>query len=93
MTDDEFIMSMSDEEFNRRIREFTGEPIEEGEPELDPRYTEKHDYPTISGGDFSVAYFYDAEGKPCEKDKAKRINIVEYKEGWKRISEHYLVTD
>ena len=39
--------------------------------------------------DYSIAYFYDDDGCPCEKSKATMINIVEYKKGGIRINEHY----
>ncbi len=49
---------------------------------------EKLDNPTPNGGDYSIAYYYNDNG-PCEKDKATRMNIVEYKKGGIRINEHY----
>ena len=35
--------------------------------------------PTPNGGDRSVAYFMDSEGKPADKSVATAAEIVEYK--------------
>ena len=37
------------------------------------------DAPTPSGGDYSIAYYYDEDGIPCVKSKADFVNIVEYR--------------
>lgn len=41
--------------------------------------TERVDEPTPSGGDYSIAYYYDAEHRPCKKVDACWVDIVEYK--------------
>ena len=44
---------------------------------------------TPSGGDLSIAYFYDKEHNPCKKENAAYINVVEYKNDGTRINEFY----
>ena len=41
-------------------------------------YNETHIGTTPSGGAYSVAYYKDANGNPCTKDKASKIEICEY---------------
>lgn len=41
---------------------------------------ERVDGPTPNGGAYAIAYFRDSDGKPCPKDKAKTMEIVEYDE-------------
>ena len=79
---------MTDEEFEALKREIYGETVARPEKEPDPRFTERSNNPTPSGGDYSIAYYYDDDGS-CEKSKANRVNIVEYKKGGIRINEHY----
>ncbi|MBQ3628049.1 MAG: hypothetical protein II947_03340 [Bacteroidaceae bacterium] len=92
------VYNMTDEEVNDKIRDFMG--IDFNVPERtefdskiiipkDTEFSESHKGPTPSGGDYSIAYFYDDDGCPCEKSKATMINIVEYKKGGIRINEHY----
>lgn len=52
---------------------------------------ERIDEPTPSGGDYSIAYFYDADDTPCLKDNAVRINIVEYMGNGDRINETFVI--
>ncbi|MBQ9667566.1 MAG: hypothetical protein IJV45_02310 [Prevotella sp.] len=82
------VESMTDEEFEKLLDEVAGERVEKPEPVRDPRFTERNDNPTPSGGDYSIAYYYNDDG-PCEKSKANRVNIVEYKKGSIRINETY----
>ncbi len=79
---------MTNQEFERRCLRITGERVELPDIPFNPRYMEKLDNPTPNGGDYSIAYYYNDNG-PCEKDKATRMNIVEYKKGGIRINEHY----
>ena len=83
------IETMTDEEFEKLLDEVAGERAEIQEPIIDPRFTERSDNPTPSGGDYSIAYYYDEDGFPCEKSKADFMNIVEYKKGGIRVNEHY----
>lgn len=80
---------MTDEEFEVLKKKIYGETFAHPEKEPDPRFTERSDSPTPCGGDYSIAYYYDEEGFPCEKNKADFVNIVEYKKGGIRINEHY----
>lgn len=66
-----------------------GSYINDNNPKLDPRFMERLEGETPSGGDFCIAYFYDEDHKPCERSKAKFVNIVEYKNNWKRVNETY----
>ncbi len=50
-------------------------------------YMEREDGPTPNGGAYSVAYYYDEEGNPCQKINAKKIHIVEYTKYGERIME------
>ena len=80
---------MTDQEFEQAKREIYGEAVSKPEPKADPRFTERSDGPTPCGGDYSIAYYYDKNGLPCEKKDADFVNIVEYKEGTIRVNEHY----
>ena len=59
----------------------------------DLRLTERSDNLTPSGGDFSIAYYYDEDGIPCEKSQADFVNIVQYKKAGIRLNEHYGLLD
>ena len=85
------IEDMTDEEWKKRLDEFysTLTPGESSEEKADPRFTERHDGTTPLGGDYSIAYYYDADHKPCEKAKAKFMNIVIYDKHGRRINEVY----
>ena len=41
-------------------------------------YSQRIDEPTPNGGAYSIAYYHDSEGMPCPKEKASRIEIVEF---------------
>lgn len=82
------IESMTDAEFEALTHEIAGEQVKVPEIAFAPRYMEKRDNPTPSGGDDSIAYYYNDDG-PCEKSKVNMVNIVEYKRGGIRINEHY----
>lgn len=58
-------------------------------PPVDDEFCESHVHPTPNGGDYSTAYFYDAEGHPCHKAGAAFMNIVEFKKGGERVNESY----
>lgn len=79
---------MTDEEFRRRCLKIAGKKVDVPMYKETP-YTERSDNPTPSGGDYSIAYFYDKNGRPCTKNNAVRVNIVEYKSGGIRINETY----
>lgn len=83
------VEKMTDAEFEALTREIAGEQVKVQEVGFDPRFMEMRDNPTPSGGDYSIAYYYNEEGSLCEKQKATRVNIVEYKKGGERINEHY----
>ena len=83
------IEDMTDEEWQKRLDEVAGERAEIVEQEPDPRYTERHEGATPLGGDYSIAYYYDADNNPCEKAKAKHVNIVIYDKDGRRINEVY----
>ena len=80
---------MTDEEFEALTCEIAGEQVKVPEIAFDARYMEMRDNPTPSGGDYSIAYYYDEDGIPCEKTKANFVKIIEYKKGGIRINEHY----
>ena len=80
---------MTKEEWEKRRLEVAGERAESVEPKPDPRFTERHEGTTPLGGDYSIAYYYDADHKPCEKAKAKFMNIVIYDKDGRRINEVY----
>lgn len=50
---------------------------------------ERNDGPTPSGGAYSVAYWQDEQGAPCEKDKAVACEVVEYDAKDKAIARIY----
>ena len=39
---------------------------------------ERVDGATPNGGDYSIAYYYDEQNRPCKKAVAYLVNIVEY---------------
>ena len=86
------VEAMTDEEFEALTREIAGKQVQVPGIVFDSRYMEKSDNPTPSGGDYSIAYYYNDDG-PCEKDKANKVNIVEYKKGGIRINETYALLD
>lgn len=51
--------------------------------------TERIEGKTPSGGDYSIAYYYDAQRNPCSKHKAVFVNIVEYTKAGNRVNECY----
>lgn len=83
---------MTDEEFKALTRKIAGPRVEFYEPKYYPRYTERHDNPMPSGGDYSVAFYYDEDHIPCTREVAYYINIVEYTANGARINEHYGMT-
>lgn len=85
----DYKINLSDKEWNDLLDEVAGKRGEIKEPVFDPRVSERHDVKTPNGGDFSVAYFFDKDGLPCPKKKAKYMNIVEYTKNWERINEFY----
>lgn len=80
---------MTDKEFNQPISEAAGERAKNIELKPDPRYTETRRGRTPSGGAYSIAYYYDEDGLPCPKAKAKSVHIVEYAESGERVNEVY----
>lgn len=54
---------------------------------------ERIDGVTPSGGDYSIAYFYDKDGTLCLKGSAIRISIVEYTENGDRINETFVINE
>lgn len=80
---------MTDREFEKMLDEVAEERPTEVAVEPDDRYTERGDGPTINGGAYSIAYYYDHEGNPCKKENAVRVNIVEYTENGERLNETY----
>lgn len=55
----------------------------------DTPYTKTEIGPTPNGGAFSRAYFYDKDMKPCVREDARFINIVEYDKDFHRVNETY----
>lgn len=76
---------MTDDEFFRPAdpKDLPPFPPEENE------CIEIHRHKTPSGGDLSIAYFYDENGTPCPRNMAHRMNIVEYKNDGTRVNECY----
>ena len=81
------IEDMTDEEWEQRLIEAAGERAEKYQPEPDPRFTERQDGATPMGGDYSIAYYYDADHNPCVKKEAKYVNIVIYNNDGSRVDE------
>ncbi len=52
-------------------------------------YTEKIDGPTPNGGDYSVASYFDINGIPCNKNKAFKMVIEEFKKDGTSIYRTY----
>ena len=87
------IMSMSDEEWERHKEEVARTLGWDGPASVcqkpDPRFTERHEGSTPLGGDYSIAYYYDANHDPCVKEEAKFVNIVIYNNDGSRVNEVY----
>ncbi len=49
------------------------------------------DKPTPNGGAYSIAYFRDDEGKPCEEKDAKSFEFVEYDKNGVLIKRTYTI--
>lgn len=86
---------MTYEEWQKRLNEYyaTLTPSEQSDIHFDPRYAERHEGTTPLGGDYSIAYYYDERHEPCEKAKAKYVNIVIYDNEDKRVNEVYGTLD
>jgi hypothetical protein len=80
---------MTDKEFEQLLNEAAGERAENVEMKPDPRYTETRQGRTPNGGAYSTAYYYDEDGEPCPKAKAKSVHIVEFDENGERVNENY----
>lgn len=52
--------------------------------------SEQTDGTTPAGGAYAVANFLDAEMKPCTKDKAAHIEILEFDQDGKNIARTWL---
>lgn len=82
---------MTEAEYDKILDSVAGERVETPAVKPDPRTTETRHGKTPSGGDYSVAYFFDKDGNPCPKAKAKSVNIVEYSQDGRRQNEAYCV--
>lgn len=87
---------MTIEEYGERIKYLTIRNIKASAkinpapfPPIDNEFCESCIAPTPSGGDYSTAYFYDAEGNPCKRADAVFMNVVEYTKDGRRINETY----
>ncbi len=80
---------MTDRELDKLLDEVAGERAENVTLEVDPRFTEKQTGSTPNGGDYCIAYYYDADHNPCIKEEASYVNIVEYTNDGKRVDECY----
>jgi hypothetical protein len=58
-------------------------------PPEESEFCEVHWHNTPSGGDLSVAYFFDKEGNKCDRANAYSMNIIEYTKDGRRVNEHY----
>lgn len=58
-------------------------------PPEESEFCEVHWHDTPSGGDLSVAYFFDKEGNKCSRANAYTMNIIEYTKDGVRVNEHY----
>lgn len=54
------------------------------------KFSERVDGQTPSGGQYSIAYWQDANGEPTLKENAVRAEIVEYLEGGKEVARSYM---
>ncbi|WP_294242634.1 hypothetical protein [Pseudobutyrivibrio sp.] len=97
--DIEVTPDMSNEEVDDLIRSMFGLDFNiENSPEFDysnivipedTEFSETHKGPTLNGGAYGTAYFYDENHMPCKKEDAKYMNIVEYSADGERINESY----
>lgn len=55
--------------------------------------SERLDEPTPNGGAYSVAYFRDKEGRPCRKEHAHQMEIVEYDDHDNEVHRTHMVRD
>lgn len=82
------VEKMTDSEFEALCYEVAGERAPEEKSESVPESL-RHYGETPSGGSYSVAYYYDKDGEPCERADAASVNIVEYNDKDERINETY----
>ena len=76
----------NEEMFGFMYREHPKVNIEEGIIEMSNKYTtiqkgigyERKDGPTPRGGDYSEAFYFDENGRPCPKEEASYVDIHEY---------------
>lgn len=54
------------------------------------KYFERINEKTPNGGSYSIAYFYDGDRNPCEKNKAHIVHIHEYDNDGNIINETFL---
>lgn len=59
-------------------------------PEND-EFCEVRWFDTPSGGDLTVAYFFDKEHNKCNKENATSVNVIEYTKDGVRVNEHYIL--
>ena len=80
---------MTAKEAERLLDEIAGERAKITEQKPDPRFTETCYGKTPTGGDYSVAYYYDDSGNPCLTQDATAVNITEFTKDGDRINETY----
>lgn len=52
--------------------------------------SERVDGPTPSGGDYSIAHFFNGEREPCGKDEATGVEILEYDKDGANVARTWL---
>ena len=52
---------------------------------------ERHEGGVTPDAAYNIGYFYDKDDRPCNKEDAVRINIVEYNADGERIQETYAI--
>lgn len=52
---------------------------------------ERQDGPTPNGGAFSISYFQDDKGNPVTKERATKIEVVEFDANKQQVFRTYLV--
>ncbi len=91
---DELVRKMTNAEYETLLDEVAlevggGYAKKSTQPIIDERFSEKRVGLTLSGGTYSIAFYYNNEGEPCLKEEATSIHIMEFDGKDRRINEVY----
>lgn len=59
-------------------------------PQPDHKTRTRTEGPTPNGGSYSIAYFRDAMGSPCPRERAAGIEVIEYDQNGNAVFRTYM---